>query len=209
MKRILLAAVSAVALGIGAVAVWMALQPAPSQGPQSEYVVNAGGASIGGEFTLTDHTGETVSAGDVIDGPTLVYFGYTYCPDVCPFDTQRMVEAVTLLEERGIEVDPVFVTVDPARDDVAAVKVFAEAFHPRMTGLTGTPEQIEAAADAYKVYYEKVDAESEAGYLMNHTSFTYFMLPGSELGAMFRNETPPQVMADEVARVLEARGLTG
>ena len=192
-----------VALGIAGAIFW-GLRPVPES--PSPAAVNAAGAEIGGPFELTTHEGERITSEELIDGPTLVYFGYTFCPDVCPVDTQVMVEAVAMLEEKGIEATPVFITVDPARDDPEALKYWAEAHHPRMVALTGTAEEIAAAAEEYKVYYEKVETpDSEAGYLMNHSAFTYLMTEDG-LAAMFRNGYPPEEMASEVERVLTAEG---
>lgn len=203
------------AIGIGAAAAWAVLGPGARDAGRadatgSQYLVATDGAEIGGAFALTSHTGVEVTSKEVIDGPTLLYFGYTWCPDVCPIDTQNMVDAVDRLDAMGIRVDPVFVTVDPARDDVAALAAYAEAFHPRMTALTGERDDIRAAAEAYKVYFalEKTEPDQQ-DYLVNHTAFTYLVLPGDELAGMFRHGTPPKVMAEVVARILERRGLTG
>ena len=211
MRTAILGIAGAVVIGIGAGVAYLALQPGNGAGGGggSKWLVNSAGADIGGPFTLTTHEGERVTAEEVIDGPTLIYFGYTWCPDVCPVDTQNMIDAVNRLEERGIEVDPVFITVDPARDDVQALSDYVEAFHPRMVGLTGSMESIRSAAEAYKVYFSSQKSEpDEEDYLVDHTAFTYLMTPDG-LAAMFRNATPPDVMADEVARILEQRGVIG
>jgi len=209
MQKTVLAATAGLVLAIGIGVAVLAVREAPPDAPSSKWVVNAEGSGIGGPFELTSHQGARVNAAELIDGPTLIYFGYTFCPDVCPIDTQIMVDAVNLLEERGVAVDPVFITVDPARDDVEALGNYAEAFHPRMTALTGTAEDIRAAAEAYKVYYEAQKAEEgQTDYLVNHTAYTYFVLPDG-LGAMFRHGTPPEAMATEIERVLSRRGLTG
>lgn len=203
MRKLMVGAAGVTVAAVGAAAAWLAIAPEPGA-PTSEWVVNASGSDIGGPFTLTTHEGETITADELIDGPTLIYFGYTWCPDVCPMDTQRMVDAVMQLEARGIEVDPVFITVDPARDDVESLSYYADAYHPRMTALTGSAEAIRAAAGEYKVYYSAGEAEGdENGYLVNHTAYTYLMTPDG-LAAMFRNGTPPDAMADEVARALTA-----
>ena len=202
--------VAAVAVGAGYFALGPGSGAAPeSDGPAAQWVVNTEGSDIGGPFTLTSHEGERVSSDELIDGPTLLYFGYTWCPDVCPIDTQVMIDAVNRLEEKGIAVDPVFVTVDPGRDDVEALSHYTDAFHPRMVGLTGTMEEIRRATEAYKAYFsiEKTEPDQE-DYLVNHTAFTYFLTPDG-LQAMFRHNTPPEAMAAEIARILEARGLTG
>lgn len=170
--------------------------------PASPASVSVAGAEIGGPFELTTHEGERVTADALIDGPTLVYFGYTFCPDVCPVDAAVMADVVDLLDQRGIEVTPVFITVDPARDDPQALSQFVDAMHPRMVGLTGTEEEIASAAEAYKVYYSKVETEgSAADYLMNHSAFIYLMTPDG-LAAVFRRGFPPEEIADEAARVL-------
>ena len=100
-------------------------------------MLNADGADIGGPFELTAHTGDRVTAETVIDRPTLIYFGYTFCPDICPVDAQVMVDAVDLLAGRGIDVRPVFITVDPARDTPKELSYYAEALHPKLLALTG------------------------------------------------------------------------
>ena len=186
-----------------AVAGWFALTPRPAQ--LSPAMLNAGGADIGGAFELTAHTGERMTSDAVIDRPTLVYFGYTFCPDICPIDTQVMVDAVDQLATRGIEVRPVFITVDPARDTPKELAYYAEALHPNLLALTGSEDDIRSAADAYKVYYNKVElGDSAAGYLMEHTGYTYLMVPGKGLAAIFRRDFPPELIADDVERVLAA-----
>jgi protein SCO1/2 len=157
-----------------------------------------GGGSIGGPFTLVDGTGKTVTDKDVLTKPSLVYFGYTFCPDVCPLDNQRNAEAVDILEERGIEVTPVFISIDPARDTPEVVADFAANLHPRMIGLTGSEEQVKAASQAYKTYYRKQDGDEEY-YLVDHSTFTYLMLPGIGFADFFKREDTADQMADRVA----------
>ncbi len=161
----------------------------------------AGGA-IGGPFTLVDEDGITVTDAEVLAKPSLVYFGYTFCPDVCPLDAARNAEAVDILEERGFDVTPVFITFDPARDTPAVLKEFTENLHPRMIGLTGSDEQAQAAARAYKVY-SKVQDPSEEYYLIDHSTFTYLMLPGIGFADFFKRETTPVQLADRVSCFLE------
>ena len=102
---------------------------------------------LGGPFELVNAAGETVTDADVITEPTLIYFGYTYCPDVCPLDVDRNASAIELLEARGKSVTPMFISIDPQRDTPEVVGDFADAMHPKMIGLTGTPAQVKAAAD--------------------------------------------------------------
>ncbi|MEM6933725.1 MAG: SCO family protein, partial [Pseudomonadota bacterium] len=134
-------------------------------------------------------------------GPSLIYFGYTYCPDVCPLDTQVMVDVVDVLAESGTEVTPVFITVDPARDDVASMSEWAEVMHPKMIAMTGSEDQIAAAASAYKAYYQKVETDSAADYLMNHSAYFYLVDPEG-IKAVYRRGFEPELVAADVAWVL-------
>ena len=136
-------AVLVVLSGLGT-ALFFALRPAPADkfAECRTTAVAGGSAAIGGPFELVDHTGLRVTDVDVIDGPTLMYFGYTFCPDVCPLDTYRNAETVALLEERGVDVKPVMVTIDPSRDTPESMAAFVGYLHEDMVGLTGTTEEI-------------------------------------------------------------------
>lgn len=161
------------------------------------------GGDIGGPFTLVDHTGKTVTDQDVITGPTLLYFGYTFCPDVCPLDNARNAEAVEILDERGVEVTPVFVSIDPQRDTPEVMAEFVDVFHPRMIGLGGTPEQVKAASKAYKTYYKKQDTDDEEYYLIDHSTFTYLVFPEQGFVEFFKREDSADQMADRVQCFIE------
>ena len=165
--------------------------------------VAGGSGSIGGPFTLVSETGETVTDKDVITEPTLVYFGYTFCPDVCPLDTVRNADAVEILSARGYEVTPVFISVDPARDTPDVMKDFTANIHPKMLGLTGSPEQIAAAAKAYAAYYRAHEAEDEF-YLVDHSTFTYLVLPEAGFVEFFRRDISEDVLAERVSCFLDA-----
>jgi protein SCO1 len=154
--------------------------------------------AIGGPFELLNGKGETVTDADILTKPSLVYFGYTFCPDICPLDNARNAEAVDILEERGIDVTPVFISIDPERDTPEVMAEMAANLHPKMVGLTGSAEQVKAAAQAYKVFYRKPPSEDEY-YLMDHTTFTYLMLPGLGFADFFKRETTADAMADRVA----------
>ena len=114
-----------------------------------------------------DHRGQIVTDIDVLDQPALVYFGYTFCPDACPMDVARNVVAVEVLADSGLQVKPVFITIDPARDTPEYLADFVANNHPDMVGLTGTAEQVAQAARAYKVYYRKQLGDDEEYYLMD------------------------------------------
>lgn len=162
-----------------------------------------GTPQIGGPFTLVSETGETVTDKDVIDQPTLLYFGYTFCPDVCPLDTVRNAAAVDILEERGQMVKPVFISIDPDRDTPQVVADFTAKLHPRMLGLTGSPEQVKVVSKAYRIFYQKLNSEDEY-YLVDHSTFTYLTLPEHGFVDFFRRDISPKDMADRVGCFLDA-----
>ena len=164
----------------------------------------AGGAGqIGGPFTLVSETGQTVTQADVIDEPVVIYFGYTFCPDVCPLDVARNADAVDILENDGIQVKPVFISIDPERDTPEVLRDFTENLHPRMLGLTGSAEQVKAASQAYRTYYQKQEGEDEY-YLVNHSTFTYLSLPEHGFAEFFRREESAEQMAGRVACFVDA-----
>ncbi|MHA3914383.1 SCO family protein [Halovulum sp. GXIMD14793] len=159
--------------------------------------VASSGADIGGPFSLTRHDGVAVTDKDVIDGLTLIYFGYTYCPDVCPVDTARNVEAIELAAEQGVTVKPVMITIDPARDTAEVMADYASWLHPTMVGLTGTDEQIADAVKAYRAYRQKTGEGDD--YLMAHTNFSYLMHPDKGLLTFFKGDETPQKISDSAA----------
>lgn len=164
----------------------------------------AGGA-IGGPFELVSETGETVTETDVITKPTLVYFGYTFCPDVCPLDSARNAQAAYILEDQGLDLGTVFISVDPQRDTVDVVRDFTDNFHEDMLGLTGTPAQVKAASDAYKTYYRAVEGDPEY-YLVDHSTQTYLMFPETGFKTFFRRDTTPEQVAETAACFINQLG---
>ncbi len=162
----------------------------------------AGGA-IGGPFTLLNADAQTVTDADVITEPTLIYFGYTFCPDVCPLDNARNAAAVEILDDAGYSAKPVFITIDPARDTPDVVGDYAYNFSDDMIGLTGSEDQIRQAAAAYRVVYSRGDDDPDY-YLMNHSVFTYLVMPETGFATFFRREDSPQMIADQVACAIDA-----
>lgn len=160
-----------------------------------------GKALIGGPFELVDQNGNTRTEQDFLGQNLLIYFGYTFCPDICPTELAKMAAAVDMLPEDA-NVTPVFITIDPERDTVDQVKAYVEAFHPRMVGLTGTPEQIDQAAKAYRVYYAKSESSASTEYLMDHSSIIYFMDTEGEFVAHFTIESTPEQIAERVRNAL-------
>ncbi|ANP37166.1 MULTISPECIES: SCO family protein [Rhodobacterales] len=158
----------------------------------------AGGAdTIGGPFELVNSKGETVTDKDVITEPSLLYFGYTFCPDVCPLDVSRNAEAIDVLDERGYSVTPVFISIDPDRDTPEVVGDFAYNMHEKMIGLTGSAEQVKAASQAYKTYYKKQDGDEDY-YLVDHSTFAYLVLPEDGFVEFFRRDETPEQVADKI-----------
>jgi protein SCO1/2 len=175
-------------------------------GPQRSALVTksivSGQASIGGPFTLTNHLGKQVTDADFSGRYMLVYFGYSFCPDVCPTELQTMGRALDRLGKGADKITPVFISIDPARDGPSELAAYVKAFHPRMVGLTGTAAGIAAAAKAYKVYYRKAPG-SERGpmdYLMDHSSFIYLMGPDGKFRAFFRSRLTPDALAKDLRR---------
>ncbi len=164
--------------------------------------VAGGAAAIGGPFELVNAAGETVTHSDVITEPTLVYFGYTFCPDICPMDLARNADAVDVLAENGQSVTPVFISIDPTRDTPEVVGDFAFNLHEKMIGLTGSQEQVKAASKAYKTYYKKQGDDPDY-YLMDHSIFTYLVLPEHGFLEFFRREDMPEQMAEKVSCFVE------
>ncbi|MGB3314526.1 MAG: SCO family protein [Albidovulum sp.] len=164
----------------------------------------AGVATIGGPFTLVDEDGRTVTDTDILTKPSLVYFGYTFCPDICPTDTARNAEAIDALEEMGHEVTPVMISVDPGRDTPEVLKEWTDYVHPRMIGLTGSPEQIAAAAKAYRSYFKVPDDTSDEYYLVDHMTQTYLMLPETGFVEFFNRDATGEDLASRVACFLES-----
>lgn len=166
----------------------------------------AGGTdTIGGPLSLVDHTGKAVTDRDIITGPTLLYFGYTFCPDVCPADTARNAIAVDILQESGMMVTPAMISIDPERDTPQVMADFVSNLHERMIGLTGTPEQIKAASRAYYTYYKKQDGDPDY-YLMDHSVLTYLAFPGRGVVEYYGRDVSAEQMAESVACFAGALG---
>lgn len=159
-------------------------------------------SNIGGPFELVSKTGTTVTDIDIITKPTLVYFGYTYCPDVCPLDAARNAEAIDHLAQRNLDVGAVFISVDANRDTPEVVGKFASSIHEKMIGLTGSTDQIRAASRAYRTYYQAQPADHEY-YLVDHSTFSYLMFPESGIRTFFRRETSPERVAEITACLMK------
>jgi len=165
----------------------------------------AGGkALIESEFSLVDHTGEPVTDEDFEGEWQLVFFGFTYCPDVCPTTLNDVSIVLEELGDQAEQVQPLFISVDPERDTPDVMADYVANFDPRIVGLTGSPEQIEKAAKAFRAYYAKVDQEGAPdGYTMDHSAFLYLMTPEGAYATHFSHSDEPAAIADEIRAYLE------
>lgn len=170
---------------------------------KNESTSHAGTSDIGGAFTLTNHLGEEVTQETYNDQYKLIFFGFTYCPAVCPTELQKVSVIMNELGDIAEKITPIFITVDPERDDVETMKSYVEQFHPDLVGLTGTPEQIETVKNAYRVYASKIENDMMEGYMMDHSAFLYFMSPENTLIALY----PAKDTAKEIAEDIAARDL--
>jgi len=162
-----------------------------------------GAPSIGGAFTLVDQNGQTRRDTDFRDKFMLVYFGYTFCPDVCPTALQVMTLALDELGDKAADVQPILITIDPERDTVERLKSYAANFHPRLLALTGSPQAIAAAAHAYRVYYAKSKGhDSGPDYLMDHSSVIYLMGRDGQYLTHFTHTTDAEGMARGIRKYL-------
>lgn len=162
------------------------------------------GARMGGSFTLTNQDGKTVSDRDFADKYRLVYFGYSFCPDVCPVDVQRLMQGFKVLESKNpakaAKLQPIFITVDPKRDTPAVLKQFVTAFHPRLIGLTGSDADIAAVAKKYAVVYQKGEESGTDAYLVDHSRTAVLYAPDGSPVALIPQDDTAEAIGSELAR---------
>jgi len=196
----------AAAIALAALLGWQGYRTLQSQSADAFAECRSGavaGGEIGGPFTLTDTKGNAVTDATLLAKPALIYFGYASCPDVCPLDNARNTEAVALLAAQGLDVTSVFITVDPTRDTQAVLADYAENFEG-LLALTGSQAQTDAAAKTYKVYFQMPE-KRDPGYMVDHTTMTYLMLPKVGFVDFFQRDATAQDMADKTACFLKAQ----
>jgi protein SCO1/2 len=208
--RLLLIAVLGLLLAAGGLGAWYFVQPQEAGTIVSSRTTTSGNALIGGPFTLTDQHGQRRSEADLKGHYSLIYFGYTYCPDICPTSLSTMTQGLDLLAEaepaKAAAVLPVFITIDPERDTVDAMASYAGHFHPRLLALTGTPEEVTAAAKAYRIFFQKVEESGASDYLMDHSSILYLMAPDGSYLTHFTHASTAEDIAERLrAQVDPAR----
>lgn len=169
-----------------------AVSTAVKQGP------SAGKAAIGGPFSLVDHNGKAVTDNDFMGNWTVIYFGFTHCPDICPDELQKLAAAVDKIKNKsGIEIVPLFISVDPERDNVEQVHEYVKEFHPALVGLTGNPEEIKKVARAFRVYYMKTEEEG-SDYLVDHSIVMYLMDPNMEFVKFYGKNNDVDSLTDGI-----------
>jgi len=178
----------------------------PAQPPLSEAPL--AGATIGGDFLLTDQDGQKRSFKEFDGKYRIVYFGYTYCPDICTPDMQNLMAGLKSFEKKypdlATKVQPIFITVDPARDTSAVLKQFVSAFHPRAIGLTGTDADIAEATKKFAIYASRVDGGAPENYLMSHSQTPYLMGPKGEPLAIMPADVPNTDVNEGAPDLVEA-----
>jgi protein SCO1/2 len=171
---------------------------------QVAQVQSVGVPQIGGPFVLINQDGKTVSEADFKGKYMLVYFGFTYCPDVCPTSLTIMEDALDMLGDKAERITPMFITVDPERDDPEAMKLYVEHFHPRLVGLTGSVDQVKAVAKTYKAYFTKSgDGYDDGDYSVDHSSITYLMAPDGKFVTHFSHGVEAEAMAKKLAEIIK------
>ena len=176
---------------------------APGNSDASINEQSSGKALIGGPFTLTDHQGVTRTEQDLLGKHSILYFGFTYCPDACPTALGQMTAALDLLSpEQQQNIKPVFVTVDPERDTVAAIADYVGLFSDKMMGLTGTQEQIDQVKSVYRVYSQKAESDDTSDYLVDHSSYIYVMAPNGDYLKHFSHNDSAETMRKYLADIL-------
>jgi protein SCO1 len=207
MMRTVILALIGVAIGGGIALYQIKSEPAVVVMQQSENAnvsQSMAGIQLGGDFTLLDQTGKTVSQDDYADQFKLIYFGFTYCPAICPTELQKMAAAMKMVEPDVAEqVQPIFISVDPERDTVEVMREYVTLFDPNMVGLTGSVEQIDAIKKKYKVFATKVQDESMTEYTVDHSSFIYLMSKDNKPLGIFRMEDGAEMIAAEMRKAVK------
>lgn len=195
-----LAAIAVLGTLIGG-AVAVAMLPGPRT-QIAKVLPSTGQALVGGPFTLVDHTGKTVTDQDFRGRYMLIYFGFTYCPDVCPSGLQVIATALDQAGAKSDRVVPILVSIDPERDTPELLAQYVPSFHPRLVGLTGPPNQVAAMIRAYRVYAKKVeDPKSTAGYTYDHSSIAYLMDPQGRYVTHFNPTAGPDRIAERLRQL--------
>jgi len=164
-----------------------------------------GKPEVGGPWTLIDHNGIAVNSYDLEGKFYLLYFGFTYCPDICPQELNKVVKVINSIEKAdlGDYLQPYFVTIDPSRDSVGQLRSYLQDFHPKLIGLTGTPEQIDKMAKLFRVYYTIGTQLSTSDYIVDHSAITYIMDNNNNFVKIYTNISDPEAMSLEIIKYMK------
>ena len=205
-RRAVLVTGAAIVAGIAAAMLYFRSEPAaPDRRADAARMMNelmSGKAAIGGPFTLTDPQGRRRSLADFRGRIVLLYFGYTFCPDVCPTDLAAIARLLGLLGADAAQVQPIFVTLDPERDTAEVLRDYAAAFDLRILALRGSEDEVRRVASAYKVFFEKVTPPGSSTYVVDHMAFTFLLDREGRYVAFFPPGTPGDRMATMVGELL-------
>jgi protein SCO1/2 len=203
------ALLSFLALAVGAGAGYLQIQTAkkPQNNAESKPMEIAG-ADIGGPYMLVDQTGKTVTEKNYAGQYKLIYFGFTYCPAICPTELQKISSVIKKLEKDNAalaaKIQPLFITVDPERDTPAVMREYVKLFHPRMAGLSGSLAQIADAKKKYRIYSAQVKSESATDYTVDHSSFIYLMGPNDQLLGIYRSQDNADMIFTDLLKHIKA-----
>jgi cytochrome oxidase Cu insertion factor (SCO1/SenC/PrrC family) len=203
LKRTAILAVIGVSLGAGITYYQIQNQPIAVE-KESSIEPMAGAEQLNAAFALTDQDGKSVTNADYANAYKLVYFGFTSCPSICPTELQKISRALNDLGAEADNIQPIFITVDPERDNVETMKNYVPQFHPKLVGLTGNREAIDETIKNYKIYAAKAQDPSLSEYTMDHSSFIYFMTPDDKLITLYRTEDTAEAIAADIRKRLAA-----
>ncbi|MEO9599154.1 SCO family protein [Parasphingorhabdus sp.] len=196
--------IAKIILTAGLLTLMTACNPAPGGSMSADAEPPLAGAKIGGAFTLTNQDGGRTSDGDFAGQYRIIYFGYSFCPDVCPIDLANLMLGLKQAEKDNPaladKIQPIFISVDPERDTPAVLKQYVSAFHPRLIGLTGSADEIAQVAKKYLILYDVRDDESASEYLVDHSRQAYLFGPQGEPLALLPYDGTPQDVAAEIVR---------
>lgn len=211
LRKIIIVDTIAVIVIIAGIFIYMgqkdtATNPAQKSAAVSSQVQNFDGADIGGPYTMINQDGETVTNETYAGSYKLIFFGFTFCPHICPTELQKMAATFKILDKDGENILPVFITTDPERDTPDVMKEYVQQFHPRLIGLTGSMEQVKHIQDEFRVYAAKAQDPDMSEYTMNHSSYMYLMGPNDKLLGLYSDSETPAAIAENIKAVLQANG---
>lgn len=199
-QRFLILALSAIGgLILAGLVAYVQMLP-QKQAPAKGALIPVTADAFGAPFTLTNQDGKTVTDQDLGSGYRLIYFGFTFCPAICPTELSKMTATLNALGKKADVIQPVFITIDPERDTAEKMKSYISLFHPSFIGLTGTDAQIKKTLKDYKIYAAKVQDPSMNEYTMDHSSFIYFIAPDGRLLQIFKMQDDADMMTRDITR---------